>query len=176
MTANPDPALVAPAALDTAIGRGWLLEVRRYTLWLLALALIHTIASNASRSYCPGGVTGAGEYIDANQEITEQVPNCLALTLQPGAFVYLALAIGFVSSLTALARRGTVLVDARRQFNKSILLFAAVVVVWTAASIYSMFAFPIDLYDGGLARPDGFIFGNVDVEISPMNVQAPNPS
>jgi hypothetical protein len=176
MTANPNSELAAPPELDAVIGRGWIVEVRRYTLWILAIAVFHTIASSGSRSYCPGGVTGAGDYLDANGEITAQVPNCLAMTLQPSPFAYLALALGFVSILTVLIRRGTILADARRQFSRSAILSTIVIVLWTGASLYSLFTFPIELYDGGLARPDGFIFGDVEVDISPMQVQLPNPS
>ncbi|WP_146079142.1 hypothetical protein [Pseudoclavibacter sp. RFBA6] len=176
MTANPNSELAAPPELDAVIGRGWIVEVRRYILWILAIALFHTIASGGSRSYCAGGVTGAGDSLDANGEITDQVPNCLAMTLQPSPFAYLALALGCVSILTVLIRRGTILADARGQFTRSAILFTIVIVLWTGVSLSSLFTFPIELYDGGLARPDGFIFGNVEVDISPMQVQLPNPS
>ncbi|MEL0625407.1 hypothetical protein V6245_00465 [Salinibacterium amurskyense] len=122
----------------------------------------------AGRSYCPGGFSGDGDFIDADGNVTESVPQCISLTLGPSGVIYVAIAVITILAIRAVHRRASTVADAVRYLDRA----AASVVILAVASLVISYVWfwqiPIMDWDGGGTFFFPFPFGAVDVNISPM--------
>ncbi|WP_136706144.1 hypothetical protein [Agromyces sp. H66] len=157
------------AALSTLPGAAVLLRTRRLLIGALIAAFAYTALGVGSRSYCPGGFTGNGGFLDASGQPTDVAPQCLTLTLQPGGIVYAAITIIVLAAITRVLRSAASEAAAMRTLDRAAVAIIIVVVAWTLVTQVSFFTIPLDGWDGTEPFFFPFVFGNVHVEVTPLS-------
>lgn len=156
------------AALSTLPGAAVLHRTRRLLTAALIAAFAYATLGLGSRSYCPGGFTGDGGFLDAAGRPTDVAPQCITLTLQPSGIVYAAIAIIVLAAITRVLRSAATEAAAMRTLDRATFAIIIVVVVWTLVTQVSFFSIPLDGWDGTEPFVFPFAFGNVHVEVSPL--------
>ncbi|WP_157962581.1 hypothetical protein [Homoserinimonas sp. OAct 916] len=144
-------------------------RIRRLVVVAALAAFVYGVANVAGKGYCPGGVNTDGTMTDAAGNATDVAPSCVALTLQPSAFIYIGIFAIVIGALTLVTRRAANVPAALRYLDRGA---AAVVILAVASVIISQIWFgliPISDWDGGGTFLYPFPFGSVDLEITPMN-------
>lgn len=156
------------ARLSTLPGATIIRRIRRLLLWGLGTALVYTGLSAASKGLCRGGATGDGGYLDADGRATTAVPRCVDLVLRPSPVVYVAIAAIALIAITLVLRRSADEASALRTLDRAVILIVAVTAAWLALTLVSFMSIPLDAWDGGEQFWIPFTFGNVDIDVSPM--------
>ncbi|MCD2443094.1 hypothetical protein LQ757_12495 [Agromyces sp. SYSU K20354] len=164
----PETLANRPSAnLATLPGAAVLLRVRRLLVLALIMSLVYGFFTHVSKSYCPGGFSGDGGFVDADGRPTDVAPSCISLTLGPSWLVYAAIGVAVFMAITRVLKRAATEADALRILDRAaafigILAVASIVIshVWFAL-------IPIDESGTG-AFLFPFPFGAVTVDISPM--------
>ncbi|MFU8948041.1 hypothetical protein ACLRGF_15065 [Mycetocola zhadangensis] len=126
------------------------------------------VMAAASKSYCPGGVTADGTFIDAAGDPVEAAPMCISLTLGPNGLIYLAVALIVITTLTAVLRHATDVPSAVRYLDRAA---AAVTILVLASVIIAQIWFamiPVTDWNGSGTFFYPFPFGSVELVTSPM--------
>ncbi|MRG60237.1 hypothetical protein GE115_10210 [Agromyces sp. CFH 90414] len=165
----PDTLARPPAAsLSTLPGAALIRRIRTMLLWAIGTAFVYQGISTASKGGCPGGVTGDGGFIDANGDPTEAASMCVNLTLRPSSIVYVAIAFIVILAITRVLRASDSQSAALKTLDRAIIVIVAVTVAWTALTMLSFFAIPIDSWNGVEPFELPFTVGHVEVDVSPM--------
>lgn len=159
----------ADASLSTLPGTAVLHRLRRLLGWGLGAAFAYSLLGGASRSWCPGGSTGDGGFIDANGRPTDVAPQCVTVTLEPAVFAYAVIAIIVFMTLTRVLRYAPDQADAIARLDRAVVAIVAFVLVWTVVTQASFASIPLDDWDGtGPFFFEGTRFGSIEVEVYPM--------
>lgn len=156
------------ASLSTLPGAAIIRRIRGMLLWSMGTAIVYSTLSTASRGRCPGGVTGDGGYIDSNGNPTDVAPVCVDLTLRPSPIVFIAIAAIVLIAITLVLRRADSELAALRVIDRAVILMVAVTIAWSALTMVSFFAIPVETWDGVDPFTIPFTFGNIDIDVSPM--------
>ncbi|MFK4730482.1 hypothetical protein ROT00_12400 [Agromyces mediolanus] len=156
------------ARLSTLPGATIIRRIRRLLLWGLGTALVYAGLSAASKGLCRGGVSGDGGFVDGDGQTSSAVPLCVNLVLRPSPIVYVAIAAIVLIALTLVLRRAVDEASALRTLDRAVILIVAVTAAWLALTLVSFMSIPLDSWDGGEQFWIPFTFGNVDIDVSPM--------
>lgn len=168
------PAEIDAAAADAVHGLQPLpgveivARIRRLLVVGLLAALGYSMFMTGSKGFCPGGVTGAGGFIDADGNPTDVAPSCVSLTLRPSPLILAAIAVIVLWALTKVLRSAVDVADAVRILDRTA---AAIAILAVASAVISWIWFamiPITDWDGTGSFLYPFPFGSVDMQISPM--------
>lgn len=161
-----DTINVRPPAAPTAGPRAALVMVRRLVITALVSGVGYSWFSTASQSYCPGGTSADGGFVDRHGNPTEVVPSCITLTLRPSPLVYLVLAL-IVAWAVARAAQNAQEAVAHRVLGRAcgiVVITAVLAVVLTVAAFLSI---SLEGWDETRTPPiPGWLV--VDVVITPM--------
>lgn len=169
------------ASLSTLPGAAIIRRIRGMLLSAAGTAILYSVVSTASKGGCIGGVTGDGGYIDANGNPTDVVPMCVNLTLHPSSIVFIAIAVIVIVAIILVLRRADSESAALRMIDRAVIVIVAGTIGWAALTMVSFFAIPIDSWNGVEPFTIPFTFGNIDIDVSPMEslpsaIVATNPS
>ena len=156
------------SALSTLPGASILRRTRCILFSALGAAFAYSVLSVASKGGCPGGITSDGGFVDAEGRATEIAPMCVNVTLQPSAIVFSAIALIVLVAITRVLRKAESEAAALRMLDRAAVLLVAVTAVWLVITQVSFWMIPLEQWDGGQFFPIPFTFGNVEVDISPM--------
>jgi hypothetical protein len=156
------------ASLSTLPGAAIIRRIRGMLLWSMGTAIVYSTLSTASQGRCAGGVTGDGGYIDSNGDATGVVPMCVNLTLRPSPIVFFAIAAIVIIAITLVLRRANSEQAALRTIDRAVILMVAVTIAWSVLTMVSFFAIPLESWDGVDPFTIPFTFGNIDIDVSPM--------
>lgn len=156
------------AALSTLPGAAVLLRTRRLLFWALGATLAYTVLGVASRSYCPGGFTGDGGFVDASGQATDTAPQCVTLSLQPSGIVFAAVAIIVLAAITRVLRSAATETAAIRMLDRTAVVIVVIVAAWTLITQVSFATIPLEGWDGTEPFFFPFAFGDVRVEVTPL--------
>jgi hypothetical protein len=156
--------------LSTLPGASILRRTRSLLYSALGAAFAYSVLSVASKGGCPGGISADGGFLDAEGRPTETAQNCINVTLQPSAIVYVAIAVIVLVAITRVLRRADSAATAFRMLDRAAILLIAVTAIWLVITQVSFWMIPLDQWDGGEFFPIPFTFGNVEVDITPMQV------
>ena len=166
----PDILGSAPAAsLSTLPGATIIRRIRRLLFWAAGTALVYSALATASKGGCPGGVTGDGGYLDANGDPTAVAPMCVNLTLRPSSLIIIMIGAAVLVAISLVLRRAHSEAAAIRILDRTAIVIVVVTVGWTVLTMVSFLSIPLDGWDGTGPFFIPFSFGNIDVDISPMN-------
>lgn len=154
--------------LSTLPGAAILRRTRSLLFCALGAAFAYSVLSFASKGGCPGGVTGDGGFVDADGRATEIAPNCVNVTLQPSAIVFYAIALIVLVAITRVLRKADSEAAALRTLDRAAILLVAITAVWLVITHVSFVMIPLEQWDGGEFFPIPFTFGDVEIEITPM--------
>lgn len=162
----PDTLDRAPAtSLPTLPGTPTIRRIRRMLLWALGIAVVYSVLGTASKGSCPGGATGDGGFIDATGDPTDVAPMCVNATLRPSATVFFAIAVIVIVAITLVLRRAGSEAAAVRTIDRATIIIVAGTIAWAALTMASFLAIPLD---GMEYRSIPFMFGNIDIDVSPL--------
>ncbi|WP_448003236.1 hypothetical protein [Agromyces bauzanensis] len=156
------------AALSTLPGAAVLLRTRRLLFWALGATFAYAVLGGASRSYCPGGFTGDGGFLDAAGQPTDAAPQCVTLSLQPSGIVFAAVAIIVLAAISRVLRSAATETAAIRMLDRAAIIIVVVVAAWTLITQVSFATIPLEGWDGTEPFYFPFTFGNVRVEVTPL--------
>lgn len=156
------------AARSTLPGAAIIRRIRRMLLWALGMAVVYSIIGTASKGGCPGGFTGDGGYLDANGDPTDVASMCVNLTLRPSPIVFVAIAAIVIVAMTLVLRRADSESAALRTLDRAVIVIVAVTIGWAALTMVSFSAIPYDSWDGIEPFTIPFTFGDIDIDVSPM--------
>lgn len=122
----------------------------------------------ASRGICAGGFSGDGDFIDADGNVTESVPQCISLTLGPSGVIYIAIAVIAILAIRAVHRRASTVAEAMRYLDRAAAGIVILVVASLVISHVWFWQIPITDWNGSGTFFFPFPFGAVEVDISPM--------
>lgn len=152
-------------------GVGLVRRTRRVLVTALGAALVYGLFTNAGASYCGGGTTGDGGFLDSDGRPTDIAPTCTSLTLSPNVLVFIAMAIVVFVGMGRVIKHASDEAAALRTLDRTAMV---VVFVALASLIVSQVWFallPLEEFvehGGSLWYP--FPFGAVTIETSPMQV------
>lgn len=162
------PATVAATGLP---GVAIIAEIRRVLITAMVAIFVYSTLMVASRSYCPGGVDGSGDFIDSAGQPTDQAPVCIDLMLRPSPLVYIGIAAIVLITLGRVMKAS----DERaalRALNRAAIGIAALVAVAIIVSLVWFFLIPMEGFTSGswtVISP--FPFGSIDVTTTPLTVE-----
>jgi hypothetical protein len=157
-------------ALSTLPGLAILRRTRGLLFSALGAAFAYSVFSVASKGGCLGGVAGDGGLVDADGRPTETALNCINMTLQPSTIVYYAIALIVLVAITRVLHKADSEAAALRTLDRAAILLVAVTAIWLVITQVSFAMIPLDQWDGGEFFSIPFTFGNVEVDITPMQV------
>lgn len=156
------------ATRSTLPGAVMLWHARRLLIWALGAGLAYSFVMVSTRSHCPGGFTGDGDYLDGSGQPTDVAPSCTTLSLAPSPLVQVAIAFVVLVALTRVLERASVEAEAIRTLDR-----ARTAVVWIAvvsAVITHVWFWSIPMTETGFG---GFIvpilFGGIVTETTPLS-------
>ncbi|WP_308798958.1 hypothetical protein [Agromyces silvae] len=159
----------APTAeMSTLPGASTLLRTRRLIVAALVTAFLYNLVMTASRGGCPGGVTGDGGYLDANGQPTDTVPMCANLTLGPSWWVFAAIALIVVLAITRVLKRASDQRTAARILDRAAILIFAIAGASVLIGYVWFFAIPLESVTEGGTVVLPFLFGSVDLTVTPI--------
>lgn len=161
-------ARIPDASLSTLPGAAMLQRVRRLMIWALGAGLAYSVLGGAGKTWCPGGYTGDGGFIDVNGRPTDPAPQCISVSLQPGGIVYAVIALIVLATLTRVLRHAVDQADAIRRIDRVVIAIVAVVVVWTALTQVSFASISVQEWDGTTPFDLGSHLGTIIVDVYPM--------
>ncbi|MGR0319685.1 hypothetical protein [Agromyces sp. ZXT2-3] len=162
-------SLPRSAALSTLPGAAVLWRVRRLLGWAIGAGFAYSLIGSAGKSYCPGGFTGDGGYLDAAGQATDAAPLCVTVTLQPSGFAYAVIAIVVFVSVTRVLRYAIDQADAIRRLDRAVVGIVVFVIVWTVITQASFAGIDLESWDGtGSFFSEGTYFGTIVTDVSPM--------
>jgi ABC-type Fe3+ transport system permease subunit len=156
------------AAMSALLGAPVLLRVRRLIVAALITSLLYSIVMTATRSGCPGGVTGDGGYLDANGQPTDFVPQCYNFTLGPSVWVFVAIALTVVLAITRVLKKAGDLRNATRILDRAAMIVFAIAGASVLIGYVWFFLIPIDTSDGTGTLYLPLPFGNVTLDVHPI--------
>lgn len=167
---NTDSEPIRPGLpVSTLPGAAVLWRVRRLLGWALGAGFAYSVLGGGSRSFCPGGFTGDGGYLDATGRPTDAAPQCVSVTLEPAGLVYVMIAIVVLATVTGVARHAVDETEAVRRLDRAAVGIVGFVAVWTVVTHMSFTSIPLDGWDG--TEPfflEGTFLGNIIVDTYPL--------
>jgi hypothetical protein len=154
--------------LSTLPGALVLRRTRSLLYCALGTGLVYGFLSTASRSFCPGGITDDGGFIDNDGRPTEVAQYCVDVTMRPSSIVYVAIAVIVLVAITRVLKSSASEAAALRTLDRAAILLVAVTAVWLVITHVSFWMIPVDRWNGGEYFPLPFTFGTVDVDIAPL--------
>ncbi len=143
-------------------------RIRRLIIVAALASAGYGLFNAAYKSYCPGGITPAGTFLDALGNATDVAPTCISLALRPSGLVYAAIIAIVIGALTLVLRRATDEASAIRYVERAA---TATVIVAVASIVISQVWFsliPLTDWNGTGTFFYPFPFGSVDLEITPL--------
>lgn len=156
------------ASPSTLPGAAILLRARRLLFWALGAGIVYGFLMVGSKSYCPGGFTGDGGYVDGEGQPTDVAPQCLSLTLQPSFVVYLAIAIIVVVAFTWALKRAGSEAAAIRTLDRAVVVVIAVAGASILIGHIGFWMTPVTEWDGISTFWFPYPLGIVGADSSPM--------
>ncbi|WP_430645119.1 hypothetical protein [Agromyces sp. GXS1127] len=162
-------SLPRSAALSTLPGAAVLQRVRRLVGWAIGAAFAYSLIGGAGKSTCPGGFTGDGGYLDASGQPTDVAPSCVTVTLEPSGFAFAVIAIVVFVTIGRVLRHAVDQPDAIRRLDRAVVGIVVFVLAWTVITQISFAGISLESWDGtGPFFFEGTVFGQIDVDVSPM--------
>jgi hypothetical protein len=161
-------SLPAPAgpSWSTAVVR----SIRLLVIWAIVAASLYSVFAHAQRGGCLGGIDGAGGWVDAAGRATGVEPQCYELSLGPSPFVFFAIAVTVVFSLTRVMRRARTEHDAVRILSRGGVVVAAIALVSLAVGQTWFFLLPVEQFaDGSGTLLFPFPFAAAELDLSPLS-------
>ncbi|WP_157373042.1 hypothetical protein [Agromyces sp. Root81] len=155
------------ASLSTLPGAALLLRVRRLLVLGFAASLFYGFFTHAGKSYCAGGFTGDGGFLDAEGKSTDVAPRCITLTLEPSWFVYAAIVLAVLIAISRVLKRAASESDALRILDRAAVFIGIIAPASIVISLVWFSLIPIDEWGTGTFLYP-FPFGAVTTDIAPM--------
>lgn len=142
-------------------------SIRRLVIVAALAAFAYGASLTGSKGYCAGGMNSDGTFLDADGNVTDVAPSCIALVLRPSGLIYVAIIAIVIGVLTRMLRRASDEASAMRSLDRAAAAIAILVVVSIIISWIWFRMIPITDWDGTGTIFAPFPFGTMDVTITP---------
>ena len=148
-------------------GAAIIIGIRTLLIWAIVAAVMLATFLHGSMSSCSGGVTGSGGFTDADGQPTDIAPMCGSVTMSASPFVYVAIALIVVLSLTRMLRRADTIDDALRVVNNARMAIVVLTLVTFVVGFWAISTVRVDDWSSySLLHP--FPFATYDISTRPM--------
>ena len=164
----------AAVDLDRAIEVGALgievvKSIRRLVVITLISAFVYSVALNASRGFCAGGISANGGFVDSTGHPTDSVPQCFQLTLGPSPFIFAAMGLIVVFALDRVISRARDVEHAVRIVDRTVYWIVGLAAASIVISHLWFWLMPTTGWgETGFAVFSPFPFGAIYLEISEL--------
>ncbi len=152
----------------TVPGAVLIARIRRLLVVSMLGAVAYAMFMGGGKSYCAGGISGAGGFIDGAGQPTTDAPMCIQLALGPSPLVYLAIALIVLLALGRVLRAGSESAALRTLDRAASGVLALVAVALVVSHVWFAVIPVADIDPRSFTIFSPFPLGSIEVTTAPM--------